>query len=691
MKHLSDINRYEQVHACALPVRRPGDRLLSARYGWFKSFTAFLFIGCLALLAACEKDGALIKVFGIDSSELMASENSVTLTKETSANQVLAITWEQSDLSVSDKSVTLPPSVPKEVLEVSATSDFSGIIEIMPQSNTYAFTGAALNALGKNLGFTSGVSSPMYFRVRSALGVNTEAHYSNAITVNVTCFSIDMSTGFILNADKEDTGFTLFSPESNGEYSGFTGVTAWLNWYLLEGDGVIWGNLDVDGNAFVLSGDENAQWNMWYPGQGGCYFTTLSTYDEEWTATLIPSLKVSGAIEADMTFDRNAVKWYVSFTTSTDNATVKVSSDSARLYNPTTSTDDAAAIKKTLGFVPQADSTLTFEWDKTAAGDITIAEAGDYTLTLYLADPKKWTFQLKPGKTVVVEPISEFLYLPGIDDGISGGWTFDNYLQLVSEDDSTFAGTVLVNSLWGYQMGLAYDDWENVYKMGAAEGTLEFKGAANITAPDAGMYLIQADLKNLSYSHTELTGVSYAGLNDNWSLTALDASAVTGVYTGSVNITTASEYGCQLILNEDWATYYGGSDGALKYKGTNITNDASLAAGSYDLVVNLRSYAYAFLSDKIYIGGLNDAWDFTSVVLNKTATGVYTGTASITTASSWGIKIYLYQDNWDDFYGGSFESMEFKGANITNDQSLAPGDYNITVDFINNTCSFEAQ
>jgi hypothetical protein len=35
--------------------------------------------------------------------------------------------------------------------------------------------------------------------------------------------------------------------------------------------------------------------------------------------------------------------------------------------------------------------------------------------------------------------------------------------------------------------------------------------------------------------------------------------------------------------------------------------------------------------------------------------------------------------------------MKYLGANITDDQSLAAGTYNVTVDFINNTCTFGAK
>jgi hypothetical protein len=643
----------------------------------------------LVLFLSCEKDGNLISVSGLKSSELMSSESSVVLTKETSSSNVLAITWSKSDLTISDPSMKIPGSVPKEILEASASNNFENAAEITPQGNIYAFTGVSLNTLAKNLGFAAGESTPLYFRVRSALGSNTEPFYSNVITVNVTCFSIDMTIGFILDKDQADTGFKLYAPNSNGEYHGFTGVSAWYNWFLLEGDGTIWGNLGVDGNAFVLSSSTD-HWNFWYPGQSGCFFTTLSTANEEWTATYIPALSISGDIEAAMTFDKQAVKWYASFTTTADNAIIKVTGENAKLYNVSTSTDDAAAITKSIGFIPNSDSTISFEWNSGSATNITISKAGDYTLSLMLSDPARWTFRVSPGKTVVVEPISKFLYLPGIDDGISGSWTFDNYLKLLSEDDSTFAGSVLVNSLWGYQMGLTSGDWANVYKMGSTEGTLSFKNGSNITAPGPGLYLIQADLKNLTYSHTAITSLSYAGLNDDWNMVAMDETSVPGVYASTVTINSVSPWGCKLYLNGGWDNFYGGADGVLDFKGTGIVDDATIGTGTFDLISDIRSNSYVFLGNEVYIGGLNDVWDFTSVVLTKASTGVYTGTATITAPSTWGIKIYLDQ-SWNRFFGGSFTDMKYLGANITDDQGLAAGTYNVTVDFINNTCTFGAK
>ncbi|MBN2165741.1 MAG: DUF5114 domain-containing protein [Marinilabiliaceae bacterium] len=553
----------------------------------------------LALFSACEKDGEILTVSGLNSSDLFTSETDVVLSKLNANTNVLAFNWDVDSLYINDKSLSLPSSIPNIILEVSDSIDFSSKIVYVNESGIIQFTGAELNTMAKNLGFEAYVSTPMFFRVKSAYGSNTDPFYSNVIIINVTSYYIDMSIGFILDKDKNDSGFKLYSQNSDGNYAGFVGATAWNNWFIKEGDDAVWGNVGVDGNEFNISNDVSSMWNFWYPGIGGCYYSTVSTGDKEWSATLIPSLTISyDTVLIDMTFDRAQVKWFASLKTTTDNISVKVSCDSAKLYNVSTGTDDALAINKTLGFIPAADSTLSIDWNSTSAGNITFDKAGDYTLTFYLADPTHWTFEIKSGATVVADPISKYLYLPGIDDGISGSWTFDNYIDLISEDDSTFGGAINVNSLWGYTMSLIKDEWNEVYKMGNAEGALEFKGASNIIAPDSGFYLIEADLKNLTYSHT--------------------------------------------------------------------------------------------LIDTIFIQGLNDVWDFESVVLLSTETGVYKGVATINSPSPWGIKIHIGK-SWDRFFGGTFNSLVYKGTNITDDQSLAVGTYNVTVDFINKTCSFVAQ
>lgn len=650
--------------------------------------TIKLYITALVVLMAawsCEKDGDLIVVSGLNSSKLSIDNTDIVLSFETQSDPVIAFSWTENSLSLSDGTMKAPTSIPGVTIEASPTSDFASLISIDPTSNPHILKGLALNTLTKNLGLEPWISSPVYFRTRTALGKNTEPKYSDVLIVNVTPFAIDMSKGFILNSAKEETNYFLYSPESNGEYSGFMNVTGWYGWYLKEGDGTTWGNVNADGNEFKLSNDEDAQWNMWFPGVGGAYFTTLNINSKEWTATNIPKLLVAGDVEGEMSFVKSEVYWLFSFTTTADNSKFTVGGDT-KLYNKSTSTDDEAAIAGHIAFQPnEADHSLAFSLSEQAT-EFTVPTAGEYTLKLFVADPTNLHYTITEGSIVIEDPISEYLYLPGIDDGTSGGWNFNNYLRLLSDMDSTFAGVVNVNSLWGYKMGLEVDNWDDVYTY-EAEGKIEFKGATNIPAPDAGLYLIQADLKNLTYSHTAVTSLSYSGFNGNWDLVQMTESSNSGVYTSPLAITEVSEWGGKLYLNNNWDLFFGGEDGRLNYSGDGIQDDKDIALGNYDLIANLPDANYVLLGEEVYISGLNDLYDFTSVVLSKSETGVYRGSATINTPSPWGITIQI-DKSWDRFFGGSFDKLSFGGGNITDDQSLAAGTYNVTVDFINNTCSF---
>ncbi len=640
---------------------------------------------------SCEKEGELIIVSGFEASELSSDNSDIILTPEKNTTAVLAFAWTESNLTLSNGKMSIPTTVnvPADLIEVSATSGFEISITVNPTANPHIFSGLALNTLAKNLLLESGKRSPMYFRVNSTLGKNTTSKYSNVITVYVTPFTIDMSKGFILNSSKVETGSLLYSPNSNGEYSGFMNVTAWYNWYLKEGDGSIWGNVPESGKEFLITNNTGAQWNLWFPGQGGCYYTTINTKSKQWSATHMPSLTVSGDVTGNMTFVKSEFYWMLSFTTTQTNAKFKVKGN-AKLYNNSTLTNDAAAIGKTITFTPGPGNALTFNFNDQTT-EFTVPSAGEYTLKLFLSDPSNLNYSITQGSVVIKDPISEFLYLPGVDDGITGGpWNFNNYISLISDVDSTFAGVVNVNSLWGFIMSLKVNEWSDVYKMGSTAGKLAFKGSSNIPAPAPGLYLIKADLKNLTYSHTQVTKLSHAGLNNNWSLTDMGESVVAGVYTSSVTISNPSQWGCKLYLNGGWDEFFGGKNGVLKYKSDGITDDATLVAGTYDFIANLKSSTYTFLGNEVYITGLNNVWDFTSVVLTKTSTGVYSGTATINAPSPWGMAIHI-DKSWNRYFGGSFTSLKFLGANINNVQSLANGTYNVTVDFINNTCTFVVQ
>ncbi|HOO83355.1 MAG TPA: DUF5114 domain-containing protein [Prolixibacteraceae bacterium] len=655
-----------------------------------KIFILVMFLATL-FFTACQDDGLFIEVSGLESAQLTASQSNIVLQKDSAAAMALTLTWSKSALIISDTSMAIPESIPIMTMEVSASKDFAVVNELSAADYVKSFTCIELNTLATNMGFEPWVATPLYFRIKAKLGKNTDAVYSNVAEVNVTTYTIDMSIGFILDTDQLQTGTTLYSPNSDGEYSGFMGATAWYNYYLLEGDGTIWGNYAADGYEFVMDNTTNSAeiWNFWFPGQTGCYYTTHSTSSKQWTATLVSALSITGDISADMAFIRPDVTWQASFTSTVDNARFSISGISA-LYNSETGTDDAAAIAGTVSFAPDGENGVLFNQN----GDFTVpGPAGDYTIRIDLSNPKAWTYEITSGTVVIVDPISNYLFLPGIDDGISGSWTFDNYLTLTSEDDSTFAGVVNVNSQWGYQMGLEADNWTDVYTLAggdASSGTLQFQGSDNIPAPEPGLYLINADLKNMTYSTTPVQNVYYTGLNDDWSLTQMEQSEIPGVFTAQITINTVSEWGMQIFIDDQWTNKFGGENGKLVFNSaTNITDDTFIPAGNYTLVVNLVNNTYYIVGEQLYVVGLNDVWDFSSAVLNMTEPGIYSGSVTLTGNTPWGYYFLLYPENWDVKIGGSNDALLFGGENIEADWYATMGTYTVTVDLINEICTVE--
>lgn len=555
--------------------------------------TYLLAVLSLAIFVACERDGDLITLSGFGKSELLVSAQSVELTQETSAQNALSVTWTKSTLTVSDTAMAAP-DVQTITLQISNTQDFSGVVVETVESNlSHTFTGAELNTVAQNLGLTAGVPTPVYFRIKGSIGANMDPLYSEVVTVTVKSYKIDMSRGFILNKDQDDTGFYLYSPASNGVYTGFMGATAWYNFWMKEGDGTIWGNNGVTGTPFEIS-SASGSWNCWFPGLGGCYLVEFNTGAKTWASTYIPALTVSGDITGTMTFDRPNVKWTLPFTATSTSLTIQISGTGAK-YDYATGTNDAAAVSTPVAFV-QNGSTVALA--STASNlTVTVAKAGSYTLTIDLKDPQAWSITAVEGTDVPVV-INPYVYLPGIDDGTSGGWNFNNKLALYNEDNLAYAGVVAVNSLWGYTINTEVDNWSDKYTPAtgdASAGTLVFQGSGNIPAPAAGLYLFDVSLKNLSYALTSVGSQIYiSGLNDVWDFaTALNATSTPGEYQADITVTKVSAWGFQVHLDSSWGHYFGGSGGKLYYKGSNITDDATLGTGTYDFRVNLITGTYS--------------------------------------------------------------------------------------------------
>lgn len=555
-----------------------------------------LMLVSLATMTACEKDGDKIYLSSLQESDLIATENEVVLTQENSKQVVLSLAWTRSSLMVSNPGMQAP-NVLSTTLQVSTVSDFAtNVVESSESALSKAYTGADLNTVAKNLSLMPDVPTLVYFRLKSATGNNIAPVYSSVTTVTITSYLIDMTIGFVLDKDMVDNGLRLYSPQANGEYTGFMGAAGWSNFFLKESDGTVWGN--VNGDAFLLSSSEVAdeRWNLWFPGISGCYYVDVNTNKKNWSALAIPTLAVSGDIEGDMTFDRANVKWTLSFTaTKAENLTVKIGG-TGKQYDYATGTDDAAAKDTPVGFAVNGE-TLTFGQQ---AEDISIhaPEAGDYTLTIDLSNPRNWTVKAIAGAEGPAE-VRQEIFLSGIDYLISGEWNFNNKLRLYDEDGQAYAGVAYAATTDGYSIYLEADNWDDKYTFAtgnATAGTMEFKGTgSNFPAPAEGLYFFNASLKALTYSLTAIGNeIYYSGVNDNWDFHALQTTTTKGIYSGSITIEKASEWGFKLyLLNGNWDFVYGGSNGAIYYKGNGITDDATLAPGTYTLTVDLIKGTYS--------------------------------------------------------------------------------------------------
>lgn len=560
----------------------------------------YIFASLLAgfILTACDRDGDMITTSGALPVELSGSGD-IVIDKDNANGLALTLNWtDNSHLTTNDDKVQAPVGTVTNTLQFSNNSSFESAIEILTESKSTSmqFTSEELNSLVGRAGLQSDIASPLYIRMRSVLANNVLPQYSNIYQIQVTPYSIDMTLAYVLDASRNDTGNTLASPNSDGIYSGFLGVAGWYNWWLQEGNGVVWGNIGDDGGGkpFVISSNE-LHWNFWYPGPAGCYYTTVNTNKQEWSALYIPTLTVTGDIAGEMTYDRKTNKWTLAYNaTHTGTSKIRITG-TGQLYNSQTGTDDAAAISTPVAFGME-NGHMSFGAD---ASDIVIdvTATGEVTLTLDLTDPKNWTCEVSEGSTVP-EEVQQILYVLGNDDT----WNYDQYLTLYDEDNLCYAAAVNFNCSWGYYFSKEYQGWDHINQ---DPNTTEWKLIAdsnddnNIQAPGKGLYVTIASLGWMSYWYgmsDPINQVSYTGFNDDWSLTDMTAdSDHVGVYTAEITATGDTPWGVQILLNGSWDYMFGTyKDGTLRWTKKEDGNPKGWETGkTYVFTVDLCKCTYS--------------------------------------------------------------------------------------------------
>ena len=361
-----------------------------------KIFRNLMMLLCaLTALVSCDESGDKIYLDGFKASDLMASASDVKLSVDNSKDVVLSLAWQNPTLLSSDETKPAGSGVLKTYLQASASENFASVKEYSVTALSKAFTGADLNAAAKDLGLTPDVSSSLYFRIKSQMGSNLDSLYSNVCQVKVTPYLIDMSYINILNASKEQVLTYLYSPNSDGIYSGYMNASSWFNIWGKENDGSIWGNVGQQNHDYEMDNSESA-WNFWFPGQTGIYYTVLDTKAKDFKPTYIKSMQLNGE---NMTYDAPNYAWTKVITTTADNTPISIVATGAE-YSKNTGTDDAAAVEKTLNYT-LADGKMT---DSESAGSVNIATAGTYTVTVKVGEHSQLEYTIVAGDQTTPEP-----------------------------------------------------------------------------------------------------------------------------------------------------------------------------------------------------------------------------------------------------------------------------------------------
>lgn len=363
-----------------------------------KIFRNLMMLLCaLTALVSCDESGDKIYLDGFKASDLMASASDVKLSVDNSKDVVLSLAWQNPTLLSSDETKPAGSGVLKTYLQVSASENFTSEKEYTVTDLSKAFTGADLNAAAKDLGLSPDVSSPLYFRIKSLMGSNLDAAYSNVCQVKVTPYLIDMSYINILNKGKDQVLTYLYSPNSDGVYSGYMNVSSWLNCWGKENDGTFWGNIQTGDKPYAVLDNAQSACNIWFPEPAGIYYTVLDTKSEEklFHATLIKSMKVNGE---EMKYDGPNYAWIKVIETTADNTPISIVADGAE-YNKSTG-DKGTPIAKTMNYT-LADGKMT---DSKNAGSVNIATAGTYTVTVKVGEHSQLEYTIVEGDQTTPEP-----------------------------------------------------------------------------------------------------------------------------------------------------------------------------------------------------------------------------------------------------------------------------------------------
>lgn len=555
-------------------------------------------LSCIATLglASCDSDIDPTYVQSPDEIMLAGASGEIILSPDNPEALVMTIYWSgDGRLSLSDDLIQAPVNAAVETIQFSADETFSSPLDISVEKGVRErqFLSDELNSILGRMGYEPDVKAPLYIRIRSVLAANMEPQYSSTMKVVVQSYSLRLILGTVLDKDWNETTMLLASPEENGIYQGFMGVNGWTNWWFREANNVVWGNVGEAGKTFYASSADD-HWNFWFPDPAGCYYTILNTQEGWWSALHIDNLTVGGDISGELTYNMKSNQWTMPINvTEAGQVSITVSGKGA-LYD-TSTTDMGPAKAQNVAFGGQSDN-LTF--GETGSTITVTLPAGETTLVLDLSNPLKFT--IGAGEAAPEPEAEPYLYFSGLVtwDG------FSDYLSLYDESTLSYGGAHWIDSEWGYR-AYPQPDWATAYK--AADGATALGGSlipaesdGNIPAPERGLYVMDFNIKGLTYNLTKVSSVTYTGLNDDWTEHPMTQSKDNPeVFTAEFVKEKETPWGVKVLINNDWSLFFGGGDGKLVLGHSDATTgfdgDNALTVGeTYILSVDLGTQTYSY-------------------------------------------------------------------------------------------------
>ena len=539
----------------------------------------------LLALSSCEKDGDKILLSGFESSELIASTDKVVLTNEIRNQIVLSLAWDNSLLAVNNPEMGVADGTLTTSLQVSASSEFSSVIESAESSFSKAYTGAELNAIAKNSGLTPDVEGTLYFRLKASVGANMEPKYSQTMPVKVIPYLISMKELHVLDKEKANTIATLYSPTENKVYTGIMFAAGWQNCWFSENDGTIWGNYGADGHAFEIS-DSGDAWNCWFPEPVGCYYVTADMIKKEWTAMSIPALTVTGAATAEMKYSSATNSWKALITTTSDNAIIQISG-TGKEYSA--STGDQTFTEKAVNFAVDGN-VLTWA---ASAGNISVPTAGIYTLTLDFSNPAQWTYHLESGEPEAPKYPSQLLMKSKADVPVTLTTLF------ASATEGLYQGFYNATQWENFKLA----DEENQIYYGSQPGSqfvLSSESTDFLWFSETNYVLVEANLAAMSWAPFTINQINVCGDLNGWSTTAdvLTYDAANKVWKATCDFSTIG-YGFYFLINADWnfSLKKGSTDGTVEiHRGDGGgSNLVPAETGIYTITLDLNNLTYTMV------------------------------------------------------------------------------------------------